>query len=40
VDPSRRRALGGAARAFVEAGYDWRELVPRLEAAYTGRQGE
>jgi sugar transferase (PEP-CTERM/EpsH1 system associated) len=39
-DPSRRRVLGGAARAFVEAGYDWRELVPRLEAAYTGRQGE
>jgi polysaccharide biosynthesis protein PslH len=34
-DPERRAALGRSARAFVEAQYDWRHIVPRLEAVYT-----
>jgi sugar transferase (PEP-CTERM/EpsH1 system associated) len=34
-DPTRRAKLGVAARAFVEAHYDWRVIIPRLEALYT-----
>ena len=38
-DPVRRARLGAAARAFVRAHYDWRVIVPRLEAVYVhGRQ--
>lgn len=33
-DRERRVALGRLARAFVAACYDWKVLVPRLEAAY------
>jgi sugar transferase (PEP-CTERM/EpsH1 system associated) len=33
-DPDRRTALGRAARAFVQARYDWKVLVPRLESIY------
>jgi glycosyltransferase involved in cell wall biosynthesis len=33
-DPQRRAELGSAARAFVQAGYGWEQLVPRLEALY------
>ena len=33
-DPARRRALGQAGRRFVQAHYDWRVLMPRLEAVY------
>jgi glycosyltransferase involved in cell wall biosynthesis len=33
-DPQRRETLGRAARAFVEERYDWRVIVPRVEAAY------
>ncbi len=33
-DPGRRAALGHAARRFVQEGYDWRVLIPRLEGAY------
>jgi len=32
--PARRQALGEAARAFVERGYGWETIGPRLEAAY------
>jgi sugar transferase (PEP-CTERM/EpsH1 system associated) len=32
--PERREALGWAGRAFVEARYDWRAIVPLVEAAY------
>jgi len=34
-DPDRRTELGRAARVFVEANYDWRVIVPRLEALYA-----
>ena len=34
-DPARRAALGAAARAFVQAHYDWRVIIPRLEALYS-----
>jgi len=34
ADASRRRALGQAARAFVERGYGWERIGPRLEAVY------
>ncbi len=33
-DGERRRELGAAARAFVERGYGWESIGPRLEAAY------
>lgn len=33
-DPQRRAQLGAAARRFVQAGYGWDQLVPRLEALY------
>ena len=33
-DPARRARLGANARAFVEAHYDWRVIIPRLEALY------
>ncbi len=36
-DAERRVALGAAARRFVEAGYGWDSLVPKLEALYTER---
>jgi len=32
--PERRAELGQAARGFVEQQYDWRAIVPRVEAAY------
>jgi len=32
--PERRAELGRVARAFVEQRYDWRVIVPRVEAAY------
>lgn len=40
-DPSLRQALGQAARDLVTKWYDWRVIVPRLEAVYSGtfRQG-
>lgn len=34
-DPQRREALGHAARAFVEEYYDWRVIVPHVEAVYA-----
>ena len=34
-EPARRVALGVAARAFVQAHYDWRVIIPRLEDLYT-----
>jgi polysaccharide biosynthesis protein PslH len=34
-DPARRAAMGAAAHAFVSATYDWRAIVPRLEAVYA-----
>ncbi|MGH2524797.1 MAG: glycosyltransferase, partial [Anaerolineales bacterium] len=33
-DPTRAAALGQAGQAFVRANYDWREIIPKLEAAY------
>jgi glycosyltransferase involved in cell wall biosynthesis len=33
-DPTRRARLGAAGRAFVEKHYDWRVIVPQLEALY------
>jgi sugar transferase (PEP-CTERM/EpsH1 system associated) len=33
-DPQRQVELGQAGRAFVERQYDWRVIVPRLEAVY------
>ncbi len=36
-DPSRRAELGAAARAFVQA-YDWKNIIPRMEAMYGGRR--
>ena len=33
--PERRAELGRAARIFVEQRYDWRAIVPRLEAVYA-----
>lgn len=33
-DPARREALGRAARAFVEEHYDWRVIIPQVEAVY------
>ena len=36
-DPDRRAELGRAARAFVETNYDWRVIIPRLEALYARR---
>ena len=32
--PERRAELGQAARIFVEQRYDWRAIVPRVEAVY------
>jgi glycosyltransferase involved in cell wall biosynthesis len=32
--PAQAERLGRAGRSFVEAGYDWRAIIPRLEAAY------
>jgi sugar transferase (PEP-CTERM/EpsH1 system associated) len=41
-DPMRRETLGKAARRFVEEGYHWPVLIPRIENAYrespTGRK--
>jgi glycosyltransferase involved in cell wall biosynthesis len=36
-DPDRRARLGVAAREFVETYYDWRAIIPRLEALYARR---
>jgi sugar transferase (PEP-CTERM/EpsH1 system associated) len=33
-DPRRRAELGHSARRFVQTGYDWQALIPRLESAY------
>jgi sugar transferase (PEP-CTERM/EpsH1 system associated) len=33
--PEQREELGQAGRVFVEQRYDWRVIVPRVEAAYT-----
>jgi glycosyltransferase involved in cell wall biosynthesis len=33
--PERRAELGRAARVFVEQRYDWRAIVPQLEAVYA-----
>ncbi len=33
-DAGRRRALGARGRQFVEARYDWRDIVPKMEAVY------
>ncbi len=39
-DEARRRELGQAARRLVEARYDWRFIVPKLESVYgSGRGG-
>jgi glycosyltransferase involved in cell wall biosynthesis len=35
ADPTRAASLGAAARAFVEARYDWRAHVPTLLAVYA-----
>jgi glycosyltransferase involved in cell wall biosynthesis len=32
--PERRAELGQAARSFVERRYDWRVIIPQVEAAY------
>jgi glycosyltransferase involved in cell wall biosynthesis len=32
--PKRRTELGQSARVFVERHYDWRSIVPRMEAVY------
>jgi len=34
ADPARRQVMGQAARRLVVERYDWRAIVPRLEAAY------
>jgi glycosyltransferase involved in cell wall biosynthesis len=34
-DPAQGARLGANARAFVEAHYDWRAIVPRLETLYV-----
>lgn len=34
ADPSLAARLGQAGRAHIAAHYDWRKLIPRLEAAY------
>ncbi len=39
-DPARRLQLGRAAREFALSRYDWRAIVPRLEAAYTMARAE
>jgi glycosyltransferase involved in cell wall biosynthesis len=36
--PERRVELGRVARAFVEQQYDWRAIVPRVEAVYRTKQ--
>lgn len=33
-DPARRRRMGEAGRAFVEANYGWSAIVPKLKAVY------
>jgi len=38
-DEGRRQALGRAARAFVERGYGWEAIGPRLESVYTAASG-
>jgi glycosyltransferase involved in cell wall biosynthesis len=34
-DSNRRSRLGASARTFVRAYYDWRVIIPRLEALYV-----
>jgi polysaccharide biosynthesis protein PslH len=36
ADPALAGQIGAAGRAFVRASYDWRMIVPRLEAVYAG----
>jgi sugar transferase (PEP-CTERM/EpsH1 system associated) len=38
-DPARREVLGWAGRVFAQADYDWRHLVPKLEAIYLSLSG-
>ena len=38
-DDARRRELGQAARRLVEARYDWRFIVPKLEEVYRSGHG-
>ncbi|GIV98679.1 glycosyltransferase family 4 protein [Roseiflexus sp.] len=33
-DPATRRALGAAGRELASTGYDWKTIIPRMEAAY------
>jgi polysaccharide biosynthesis protein PslH len=35
-DPAQRTRLGQAGQAFAAASYDWRMIVPQLEAVYEG----
>jgi sugar transferase (PEP-CTERM/EpsH1 system associated) len=37
-DPARRARLGETARAFASSRYDWRAIVPQLEAAHRAAQ--
>ena len=34
-DPARRRAMGSAGKAKVEAGYRWSRVIPRYQQAWT-----
>ena len=34
-DEAKRASLGEAARRFVEQGYDWAAILPKVEAAYA-----
>ncbi len=36
--PERRAELGRVARTFVEQQYDWRAIVPRVEAIYDSTE--
>lgn len=38
ADPARAADLGQAGRAFVQAGYDWTQLIPRLEPLHSGQR--
>jgi glycosyltransferase involved in cell wall biosynthesis len=38
--PERRAELGRTARAFVEQRYDWRVIVPQVEAVYGNDKGQ
>jgi hypothetical protein len=38
-DPARRAELGADARALADA-YDWKNIVPKMEAVYVKRQAQ